>query len=104
MSKLTSCLVQLWFNKNWSNTANIISPGIKSTRQRFVEAEAQVHLFVQSDRHVYIHPGLSEHDAREFATSSPALDEHLIPLRHIWAVFSGTSCPIWSRRDPARER
>lgn len=45
----------------------------------------------------------SERNARELATSSPGLDERLIPRRPIRAVFFGTSYFIWSRREPVRE-
>lgn len=61
---------------------------------------ARVHLFIQSDRR----PVGRSPRAKGTRDIESRFGAALSPRRHIWAVFFGTGCPIWYRREPLCER
>lgn len=63
---------------------------------------ARVHLFIQSDRRgTTVGRSPRAKGTRDIESRFGAA---LSPRRHIWAVFFGTGCLIWYRREPLCER
>lgn len=98
-----------WFAKNGRNicTCTVRSIDIdwrdpKTVRRRCEGMGARVHLFIQSDRRgTTVGRSPRAKGTRDIESRFGAA---LSPRRHIWAVFFGTGCLIWYRREPLCER